>query len=152
MTVEVLTDDEAGTRAVGRQLAGLCRAGDVILLAGELGCGKTVFVSGLAEGLGLGERVNSPSFVLMRRYDEGFLPMVHADLYRVGSRGEVEDLDLLAEAEGGVLVVEWGQVAVDLMPPDHLLVEFTVTGPQSRRLRLLPRGSWAQRPLQELAA
>ncbi|MGH8936232.1 MAG: tRNA (adenosine(37)-N6)-threonylcarbamoyltransferase complex ATPase subunit type 1 TsaE [Acidimicrobiia bacterium] len=150
MTVEVETADEAETRTVGRRLAGLLRAGDVVLLAGGLGSGKTVFTGGIAEGLGVERPVSSPSFVLVRRYDDGFLPLVHADVYRLDSLGELEDLDLFEEARQGVLVVEWGHVVADLMPSDHLAVQFQVTGNSTRLVRLIPRGAWGERPLQEL--
>ena len=117
--IRVLCPDDADTRAVGRRLAGLLRPGDVVLLAGDLGAGKTVFASGIADGLGVEDPVVSPSFVLVRRY-RGLLPMTHADLYRLGSSAEIEDLDLPAEAGDGVLVVEWGDAAIQAFGEDHL--------------------------------
>lgn len=150
MSIEVRCGFEADTRAVGRRLASLLRAGDVVLLAGDLGAGKTVFASGIGEGLGVSEPVVSPSFVLARRY-EGLLPMVHADLYRVGSTGEVEDLDLEWEAAEGVLVVEWGDVAEQHFTGDHLVVHFEVAPADGARvLTLVPSGSWRDRPLREV--
>ncbi|MDP8957949.1 MAG: tRNA (adenosine(37)-N6)-threonylcarbamoyltransferase complex ATPase subunit type 1 TsaE [Actinomycetota bacterium] len=151
MTLQLRTADEAETRAVGRRLAGLLRVGDVVLLAGGLGAGKTLFTGGMAEGLGVQGPVTSPTFVLLRRYDDGFLPVVHADAYRLGSLGELEDLDLFEEARDGVLVIEWGQAVADAMPSDHLVVHFEITGPSHRVLYLVPRGSWKERPLEELA-
>jgi tRNA threonylcarbamoyladenosine biosynthesis protein TsaE len=141
---------EADTRATGRRLASLLRAGDVVLLAGDLGSGKTVFASGIGEGLGVVEQVVSPSFVLVRRY-EGLLGMVHADLYRVGSSAEVEDLDLLEAAAGGVLVVEWGEAAASCFPEDHLLVTLEADDAGTRSITLQGWGSWEGRPLEEVA-
>jgi tRNA threonylcarbamoyladenosine biosynthesis protein TsaE len=141
---------EADTRSLGRRLASLLRAGDVVLLTGDLGTGKTVFASGIAEGLGVAERVVSPSFVLARRY-EGLIGLVHADLYRVGSSAEVEDLDLPEAAADGVLVVEWGEAAERCFPADHLLVRLAADEDGARTVTLHRRGSWQERPLEEVA-
>ena len=78
-----------GTLDIGRRLARVLRAGDVVLLSGRLGSGKTLFVSGIAEGLGVQEQVTSPSFVIVHEYD-GFLKIIHADMYRLGSVGEFD--------------------------------------------------------------
>jgi tRNA threonylcarbamoyladenosine biosynthesis protein TsaE len=109
-----------------------------------------VFASGIAEGLGVAERVVSPSFVLARRY-EGLIGLVHADLYRVGSSAEVEDLDLLDFAADGVLVVEWGEAAARCFPDDHLLVCLEADEEGARTITLHRRGSWQERPLEEVA-
>ena len=123
---------------MGRRLAGLLRPGDVVLLAGELGAGKTVFAGGIGEGLGVEDPVVSPTFVLVRSY-RGLMPMTHADIYRLGSSAELEDLDLPAEAEEGVLVVEWGDAVEQAFGEDHLLVRFVVGDDESRDLELVPR-------------
>lgn len=141
---------EADTRALGRRLASLLRAGDVVLLAGDLGAGKTVFASGIAEGLGVAEPVVSPSFVLARRY-EGLMGLVHADLYRLGSSAEVDDLDLVEAAVDGVLVVEWGEAAAGCFPEDQLLVRLEANDTGARTVTLVGRGSWRERPLEEVA-
>jgi len=96
------------------------------------------------------ERVVSPSFVLARRY-EGLIGLVHADLYRVGSSAEVEDLDLLDAAADGVLVVEWGEAAARCFPADHLLVRLEADEEGARTITLHRRGSWQERPLEEVA-
>ncbi|MDP2622456.1 MAG: tRNA (adenosine(37)-N6)-threonylcarbamoyltransferase complex ATPase subunit type 1 TsaE [Actinomycetota bacterium] len=140
----------ADTMAVGRRLASLLRAGDVVLLAGGLGAGKTVFAGGIGEGLGLDDPVVSPTFVLARRY-RGLVPMVHVDLYRVGSSSEIDDLDLDTEASDAVLVVEWGQAAEQSFGDDHLLVRITMESGGQRTLELVPRGSWIDRPISEVA-
>ena len=138
------------TLAIGRRLAGLLGAGDVVLLAGRLGCGKTLFASGIAEGLGVTDVVTSPSFVLVRVY-QGFLPVVHADVYRLGSSGEFEDLELPDWSCDGVLIVEWGNVVEQGVPADHLLVEIEIAGDSERVFRFVPKGEWPASRLTELS-
>ena len=150
MTVEINSGSEVETRAIGRRLASFLGPGDVILLAGELGAGKTAFAGGLAEGLGIEEAVISPSFMLVRRYSGGFTPLTHADVYRVGSLNELDDLDLFEGSRDGVLIVEWGTSVVAAMPDDHLRVDIEVTGPSDRVVRLIPNGDWTARSLKEI--
>jgi tRNA threonylcarbamoyladenosine biosynthesis protein TsaE len=150
MTAELHSASEVETRAIGRRLASFLGPGDVILLAGELGAGKTAFAGGLAEGLGIEDPVISPSFMLVRRYAGGFTPLTHADVYRVGSLNELDDLDLLEGSRDGVLIVEWGNSVVSAMPDDHLVVEIEVTGPSDRVVRLVARGAWQTRSLKEM--
>lgn len=148
--IEIVCSTAADTRALARRLASLVRPGDVLLLKGRLGAGKTVFAGGVAEGLGVEEPVTSPTFMLVKRYD-GLMPLVHADVYRLGSSAEIEDLDLFDEAAEGALVVEWGDVAEQQFGDDYLLVEIVPESDESRQVRLIPRGSWADRPLGEVA-
>jgi tRNA threonylcarbamoyladenosine biosynthesis protein TsaE len=98
------------TRAIARTLAADLRAGDVLLLEGDLGAGKTVFTKGLAEGLGIdaGE-VSSPTFTLMQEYRSGRLPLYHVDLYRLNDPREIDDLGLDEIAAEGVLAIEWAE-------------------------------------------
>jgi tRNA threonylcarbamoyladenosine biosynthesis protein TsaE len=139
------------TADLGARLAALLRPGDVIALSGPLGAGKTLFTSGIAAGLGVEEPVTSPSFVLTREYLSGFMPLVHADIYRLSTRNEFDDLDLLSEASNGVLVIEWGDVVEPILPLDHLRVDFTVDEAEARIVNLVPMGSWPSR-LRELTA
>lgn len=150
--IEIESDDVDTTMRVGRRLAALLRPDDVILVCGRLGAGKTAFVGGLADGLGVEEPVTSPSFVLMRRYDSGFIPLVHVDVYRLGSLAEFEDLDVFEQAAGAVLVVEWGDAVAGALPDEHLTVRIDVGDGGRRSLRLEPAGGWNDRPLQELSA
>ena len=147
--ISVTCATDAETRAVGRRLASLLRVGDVVLLSGDLGAGKTVFAGGIGEGLGVDDPVVSPTFVIVRRY-RGLLPMVHADLYRLGTSAEVEDLDLEFEAADGVLVVEWGDVVEQTFGDDVLVVRFAVEASGVRTLTLDPRGRWRDRPIAEV--
>ena len=119
--VTVVATTAEQTRAIGRSIAPLLRAGDVVVVAGELGAGKTTFTQGLAAGLGVTDSVVSPTFTLAREY-EGRLRLVHVDLYRLDRAQEVLDLGLEDVADDAVLVVEWGDVAVAYLAPEHLEV------------------------------
>jgi tRNA threonylcarbamoyladenosine biosynthesis protein TsaE len=145
--IEIRCPTEADTRAVGRKLAATLRPGDVILLAGGLGVGKTLFTTGLAAGLGIEEQVVSPSFVLVRQYRSGFLPLVHVDVYRLGSLNEFDDLEVLDLGADGAVVIEWGDALEGAIPEDHLRIDFVVEEDGTRVLRMLPGGTWAERDL-----
>jgi tRNA threonylcarbamoyladenosine biosynthesis protein TsaE len=148
--IEVRCPEAADTQAFAGRLASIVRPGDVIVLAGGLGSGKTLFTSGLAAGLGVEEAVVSPSFVLVRQYQSGFMPLVHVDVYRLGSLNEFDDLDVFELAEEGVLVIEWGDAVQSTLPDDHLRVDFSVGDDDERTLRLISSGSWSQRDLGEV--
>lgn len=147
MDVTVVCPAEADTVAVAGRLAAEVHPGDVVALVGQLGAGKTRFVGGLAAGLGVEEPVVSPTFVLMREYRSGFLPVVHLDAYRLGSIYEFEDLDPFERAAGGVLVIEWGEAVASALPADLLTVRFEVGDDGTRTLQLSPAGSWTERNL-----
>jgi tRNA threonylcarbamoyladenosine biosynthesis protein TsaE len=135
------------TRELAAAVAGVVRPGDVLLLAGELGSGKTVFAQGFGRGLGVEEPVTSPTFTLVRTY-EGRLPLVHADVYRLDHLQEVVDLALpeLLD-EGAVVVVEWGDVAAAALAPDPLEVSLQLgTGDDDRVVTLRAVGGrWSGR-------
>jgi tRNA threonylcarbamoyladenosine biosynthesis protein TsaE len=104
------THSETETAAVARDLAETLSAGDVVLLYGDLGAGKTAFVRGLAEGLGVPrDEVSSPTFTLMQEYRGGRVPLFHVDLYRLDDPREIDDLGLDEIAECGVLAIEWAE-------------------------------------------
>ena len=149
--IEIVTSNPAETLALGRRLAAMLNAGDVVLLAGQLGAGKTMFAAGIGEGLGVEEQLTSPSFILARSH-EGFMPLVHADVYRLGTSAEFEDLDLPEQARDGVLLIEWGDAVAHGVPEDHLLVRIEITGEAERLFKFKPAGSWAHRPLGELSS
>jgi tRNA threonylcarbamoyladenosine biosynthesis protein TsaE len=140
--------DAETTRAVAGRLAPLLRPGDVILVEGDLGAGKTTFTQGLARGLGVGEAVTSPTFVLMNIYrtTAGF-DLVHVDVYRLDRLSEVVDLALPELLEdGAVVVVEWGERAAAALPGDHLQVRIDAGEDDERLIRLDGHGAgWAGR-------
>jgi tRNA threonylcarbamoyladenosine biosynthesis protein TsaE len=146
--VTVVATTAEQTRAVGRSIAPLLHAGDVVVVAGELGAGKTTFTQGLAAGLGVTDSVVSPTFTLAREY-EGRLRLVHVDLYRLDRAQEVLDLGLEDIADDAVLVVEWGDVAVAYLTPEHLEVRLADVGSgadDERTIALTFRGrSWMPR-------
>lgn len=110
MTKTITTRSEEETSAVGRELAATLSAGDIVLLYGDLGAGKTAFVRGLAEGLGVSrDEVSSPTFTLVQEYRGGRLPLFHVDLYRLNDPREIDDLGLEEIAADGVLAIEWAE-------------------------------------------
>jgi tRNA threonylcarbamoyladenosine biosynthesis protein TsaE len=134
------------TAALGRRLAALLRPGDLIVLTGPLGAGKTVLVQGIGAGLGVAGRVVSPTFVIARVH-RGRLPLVHVDAYRLRSMDEVDDLDLDVDTDAAVTVVEWGAGLVEQLADSRLEIDIA-RGPDSeqRTARLFPYGAdWAQR-------
>jgi len=133
MRLQLRAPGAAETRAIGEALAPLLVPGDALALTGELGAGKTTFVQGVARGLGFAGVVVSPTFTLVREYRGGRLPVVHADVYRLDRVQDVVDLALDEEAEGGVLLVEWGDAVEALLPEGHLVVELTAPGPGEER-------------------
>ena len=136
------------TRRLAVSLSPLLRPGDVVALGGDLGAGKTTFVQGLAVGLGIHDRVTSPSFVLMKEYVGGRYPLIHMDVYRLERMQEVVDLgydEFLDPSH--IVVVEWGDMVEPLLPKEHLSIEMRY-GPadSSREIALQPRGlHWEQR-------
>ena len=125
MRTEIRTATAEDTRAAGRAMASLLRPGDAVALTGELGAGKTTFVQGVAAGLGFEGHVVSPTFTLVREY-QGSVRIFHVDVYRLERVQDVLDLGLdEATAEGGVLLVEWGDAIEGLLPAEHLVVTLT---------------------------
>jgi tRNA threonylcarbamoyladenosine biosynthesis protein TsaE len=136
------------THAVAAALAELSREGDVILLAGDLGSGKTSFAQGFGWALGVTEPITSPTFTLVHSYDTGGVTLHHADLYRLDQLSEVVDLALGELAEyRGIVLVEWGDVAESTFG-DHLVVRLAVVDadPDARLIEINPvGGSWSRR-------
>lgn len=149
MVVNLGSESPDETLDIGRRLARVLALGDVVLLSGRLGAGKTLLVSGIAQGMGVQEQVTSPSFVLVHEYS-GLLDITHADMYRLGSIGEFNDLELTSSTADGVLLIEWGDVVAPALT-DYLLVDIEVTAESRRMLRFVPMGSWVERSLEELA-
>jgi len=111
------------TRALAAAVAGVVHAGDIVVLAGELGTGKTVFAQGFARGLGVDEPVTSPTFTLVRPYQGRSLTLLHADMYRLDRLSEMADLGIVEQLDGrAVAVIEWGDLATPVLPADLLEV------------------------------
>ena len=134
------------TQALGRALAEVLRAGDLVVLVGPLGAGKTALTQGIGAGLGVREPVTSPTFVISRVHRDGRVPLVHVDAYRLGSVADVDDLDLDVTVEGSVTVVEWGQGLVERLTDEHLEVRLDRREDDVRTAMLVPHGpSWEAR-------
>ena len=134
------SDSAEDTRALGRQIGVAAQPGDVLLLSGELGAGKTVFTQGVGEGLGVAETVNSPTFVLLHEY-HGRLTVYHYDLYRLTNIEQTVSREWQEFLYGdGVSVVEWANRASDILPPEHLLLEFIIDSETRRVVHLTAAG------------
>ena len=128
------------TQKIGRRIGELALPGDVYLLTGGLGTGKTCLTQGIAWGLGIKEYATSPSFVLVREL-HGRLPLYHIDLYRLDRIDEIAELGLDDYLYGnGVCVVEWAEKGWSLLPAEHLLIEISYLSNTERRFQLNPSG------------
>lgn len=146
LTVRTRSADE--TTSLGRRVGALLRPGEVLLLVGDLGTGKTTFVQGVADGLGIADRARSPTFTIVHTHEGGRYPFHHIDLYRLSNPAEVTGLGLeeLLEAPS-VTAIEWGEKAADLAGPDYLELEFAwdCEDESVRTLKFLPFGRWRGR-------
>lgn len=150
MLIKTNAPEETGL--VGRYVGAACRGGETILLEGDLGAGKTTFTQGLAEGLGVGDAVTSPTFIILREY-EGRLPLYHFDFYRLEGTGRAVDLEFDEYlSAGGVCVIEWPSCAPELVPDDYLLVTLRAPGPTARELVLAASDARHQALIDALAA
>lgn len=143
-TVQIAT--ESDMRALGQRLAAVLRPGDLLVLSGKLGAGKTTLVQGIGAGLGVDRPVTSPTFVIARVHSSqsGDLPLVHADAYRLDSIAEIEDLDLETPAEEAVTVVEWGEGLAEGLADERLEIVIGLGEDDSRTVRLTGVGRrWA---------
>lgn len=134
-------------RLLAQDIGRLCVGGDVLVLSGDLGAGKTTFTQGLARGLGIDERVTSPTFVISRVHPNptGAPALVHVDAYRLGSLGELEDLDLDADLESSVVVVEWGRGLAESLSPEGLDVVITRSDDPDDDVRMVTLTSRGER-------
>lgn len=140
---------ESDTLEFGRRVGGLLRAGDLVLLDGPLGAGKTALTRGIAAGMGVSGRVTSPTFVIARvhRPESGTGPaLVHVDAYRLTGLDEIDDLDLDTDLTEAAVVVEWGAGLVEQLADSFLLLGLSRGADDVREIGIRPRGSeWQQR-------
>ena len=117
---EIETSKPEDTYALGRQIGKEAKPGDVYTLIGDLGVGKTVFTQGLAEGLGITEPVNSPTFTILQIYEEGRLPFYHFDVYRIGDISEMDEIGYEDCFYGdGVSLIEWADLIEEILPEKY---------------------------------
>ena len=134
------------TESVAAALAGVLRRGDLVVLSGELGAGKTTFVKGVARALGVVEPVTSPTFTIVQEYDAR-VPIAHVDVYRLRRMQELHDLGFEELLDGRVVLVEWGDTIEPALPPDRVEVHLGLTDdPDSRTIEIKARGpGWVAR-------
>ena len=142
------TADADGTRSVATAISQVAAAGDLLILAGELGAGKTTFAQGFATGLGIPDQVTSPTFTLVREYEGPGLGLRHLDVYRLEQLSEATELGLAEMLdEDAVMLVEWGDAIIAALPSDHLDVRITFGDEDDdRRIEVVPAGTrWSAR-------
>ena len=148
--LELVSQSPEDTRRLGTRIGELASPGDVYLLTGNLGTGKTCLTQGIAWGLGIEEYTASPSFVIVREL-YGRLPLYHIDLYRLEHLEEIAELGLDDYLYGrGVCVVEWAERGLSLLPAEHLLIEIGFLSDTGRHLKLKPSGQRYQEIARQL--
>jgi tRNA threonylcarbamoyladenosine biosynthesis protein TsaE len=142
------TTEAVATRDLAAALAGLIRPGDLLVLAGDLGAGKTAFTQGLGAALGVTDRITSPTFTIAQEYEGRDLTLHHLDVYRLERLDEISDVGL-AEIldDGSVVVIEWGDAILPVLPADFLEIRFLFgEGDDDRVLHVRPVGpGWSAR-------
>lgn len=133
--------------AIGRHIGSLLQAGDVLVLTGDLGAGKTTITKGLAKSLGITQMIKSPTYTIVREY-EGELPLYHLDVYRIGDDPDSIDLDEFLYANG-VTVIEWGELLADSLPDDYLDIKIKRSG-EGRQVSFEAHGQRSQELLEAL--
>jgi tRNA threonylcarbamoyladenosine biosynthesis protein TsaE len=138
--LEIISHSPEDTQKIGVKLGELALPGDVVLLVGELGVGKTCLTQGIAWGLGIKEYAASPSFVVIREL-QGRLPLYHIDFYRLDHLEEIAELGLDDYLYGkGVCVLEWAEKGLSLLPEEHLMIEMGYLSDTERSLNFKPGG------------
>ncbi len=153
--LDFISHSVAQTERIGQRLGSMLGPGDLLLLLGPFGVGKTHLVKGVASGLGSTDLVTSPSFVLVNEYragpDHGNLPIYHADLYRLDERAEISGIGLEELWSGqGVCLIEWAERAADMLPTDHLAISLQHLSDTKRVLRFVPHGERYQQLVAQL--
>lgn len=123
------------TRAIGMKLAEHLKAGDVVLLEGDLGAGKSEMARGIARGLGIQGAVPSPSFTILNAYDEGRIPLYHFDWYRIEDANEIYEIGMEEQLGGdGVALIEWSTKAEECVPPKHMKITLQPVDENTREI------------------
>lgn len=149
MKLKIISHSPAETLKIGTGLGRLAQPGDIFLLSGNLGAGKTCLTQGIARGLGSREYALSPTFVLMREL-HGRLPLYHIDLYRLDNLAEIADLGVDDYFYGrGLCVIEWAEKGAGIFPAENLTVKMSISGDNERGLELVSHGARYRELLRE---
>lgn len=147
--LQVMTESSGQTERLGERLGAWLRPGDIVLLHGDLGAGKTTLTKGIARVLGVQDTVSSPSFALVNEYALPALRLFHLDLYRLNDPADLESIGFaeLTSAEDGIAIVEWPERASSMLPDRYLLVEIAYAGEGQREVRIsgAPVAAWLER-------
>ena len=150
---EFFSSSPAATTALGKRIGERLEPGSVVALTGELGCGKTLLTRGICAGLSVPLRqVNSPTFVLVNEY-RGRLPVFHLDMYQIGAEADAVELgitDYLSRAADGVMIIEWAEKIIPLLPDDLLYINFEILSAKRRRIAFSTAGKRFDGLLKEL--
>ena len=148
-----LSNSPTATFSFGKRLGQKLRAGSILALMGELGCGKTLLTRGICTGLDVSTKyVNSPTFILVNEY-RGRLPVFHMDLYRLENAAdgfEMGILDYLVKADNGVIIIEWAEKILPILPDSCLNVQFDILSARRRRMILTGTGDSYRRLIREI--
>ena len=145
MTIATHSAEE--TRALGKALSAYLQAGDIVLLQGDLGAGKSEFARGVARGLDIQGPVPSPSFTILNAYDEGRIPLYHFDWYRLESAREIYEMGMEEQLGGdGIALIEWSERAKECLPERLLEIVIHTIDESTREISFIPRGGF---PFQE---
>lgn len=145
---EKITQNYLETIEFGNKVGSLLKSGDVILLAGDLGAGKTTFTKGIGQALGIKRVINSPTFTIVKEY-HGALDLYHLDLYRLDGLGSDFDLEEYFEKDG-IVVCEWPDNVKEIIPSEYLMIEIFRAGDEQRRIKLTPYGEKYQKLVSDL--
>ncbi len=148
--LEIISHSPEQTQQIGASIGEIAQPGDNLFLVGDLGAGKTCLAQGIARGLNIKEYAASPSFVLIREL-KGRLPLYHIDFYRLDHLEEIAELGLDDYLYGhGVCLVEWAEKGLNLLPPEHLLIEIGYVADTERSLKFRPSGQRYQEIVAQL--
>lgn len=139
----MITHSAEETRTLGKKLSRHLQAGDVVLLQGDLGAGKSEMARGIARGLGIMGPVPSPSFTILNAYDEGVIPLYHFDWYRLESVQEIYEMGMEEQLGGdGIALIEWSERARECLPEQHLEIIIHTMDEETREISFIPHGNF----------